>query len=331
MADEIAVTWQLSEVKSPQLAGCVPVIIAKELPTVRNGNRLQNLSIYLPRNSSTMQLVGKPVTSLPPMPTTQNLPQWYVHIHGGAWRDPNLTAASIEATVAHAFSDATATMTISGIASINYTVSPFPTHPTTPYDLEHKSKQDVAREARHPDHVRDVVYGLNLLGTLGLTDGSYILSGHSCGACIAVQAVFVPPTHWGLTNLPEPPRPASFIGLNGLYDLPGLVTGLSDSHKHLRDAYESIMSQAFGADQQDWFKASAAHISLDHLSERNKNGRLPHIIVLDQSPQDQLVPMNVPGLRIVGGKRCTRLHAAPWEEGGMIWESVQDALGLLAT
>ena len=341
MANEITTTWQLSEVNSPRLAGSVPVIVAKELPTVHKGNRLQNLCIYLPRNSSTMQLVGRRVNLLPSLPARHNSPVWYVHIHGGAWRDPNITAASIEATVAHAFSDPAGTIPISGIASINYTVSPFPTHPTMPYDLKDNSKQDATREARHPDHIRDVVHGLNLLRTLGLTDGSYVLSGHSCGACIAMQAVFVPPTHWGLTNLPEPPRPAAFIGLNGLYDLPGLVTGLSDSHKHLKDAYESIMSQAFGSDEKDWLKASVAHIGQDQLSERSREGRLPQIIVLDQSPQDQLVPMNqrekmmqhlknIPGLHVIGGTRCTRLHAAPWEEGGMIWESVQDVLGYLA-
>ena len=292
MANAITTTWQQSEVTSPQLAGCVPVIVAKGLPTVHKGNRLQNLNIYLPRNSSSMQLVGQCVDSLPSLPITKIPPMWYVHIHGGAWRDPNLTAASIEATVAHAFSDPAGAIPIAGIASINYTVSPFPTHPTMPYDLRDNSNRDTAREARHPDHVRDVVNGLNLLHTLGLTDGSYVLSGHSCGACIAMQAVFVPPTHWGLTGLPEPPRPAAFIGLNGLYDLPGLVTGLNDSHKHLKDAYESIVSQAFGSAEQDWLKASVAHISLDRLSERSQEGRLPQIIVLDQSPQDQLVPMN---------------------------------------
>ena len=341
MVHEIAVTWQLHEVNSPQLAESVPVIIAKDIPFFQNANRLQNLSIYLPQNSSTLQLVGKPATSLPTVSRTSKSPQWYVHVHGGAWRDPNLTAASVEPTVAHAFSNLQGTTAISGIASINYTVSPFPTHPTIPYDLEKNRGEDVAREAGHPDHVRDVVHGLNLLRSFGLTDGSYILSGHSCGACIAAQAVFMPPSYWGLADLTEPPRPAAFVGLNGLIDLPALVTesGLSNSHKQLKDAYVSLISQAFGSDEKNWSKASVVHISPDQLSERSQEGRLPQLIVLDQSPQDQLVPMNqlertvqhlesVPGLRIVQSKRCIGLHAAPWEEGGMMWEAVHDTLQL---
>jgi hypothetical protein len=62
--------------------------------------------------------------------------------------------------------------------------------------------------------------------------------------------------------------------------------------------------------------------------------------MLEQSTGDQLVPMNqrdrleanlskVSGLRVVQGHRCTGKHAAPWEQGVMIWESIQDVFGLL--
>jgi hypothetical protein len=37
----------------------------------------------------------------------------------------------------------------------------------------------------------------------------------------------------------------------------------------------------------------------------------------------------VSGLRVVEGHRCTGKHAAPWEQGVMIWESLQDVFGLL--
>jgi kynurenine formamidase len=69
-------------------------------------------------------------------------------------------------------------------------------------------------------------------------------------------------------------------------------------------------------------------------------GKAPRLVVLDQSTEDQLVPMNqlerfraqlgqVSGLRVVQGNRCTGGHTAPWQEGAMIWESLQDIVKLL--
>jgi hypothetical protein len=51
-------------------------------------------------------------------------------------------------------------------------------NPPLPYDAIKDNHTDLAREAVHPQHVSDVLRGLALLGSLGLTDGSYILSGH---------------------------------------------------------------------------------------------------------------------------------------------------------
>jgi kynurenine formamidase len=53
----------------------------------------------------------------------------------------------------------------------------------------------------------DVLRGLALLGSLGLADQSYILSGHSCGACIAFQAAVQPPSHYGSAAFPTRPVP----------------------------------------------------------------------------------------------------------------------------
>ena len=96
--------------------------------------------------------------------------------------------------------------------------------------------------------------------SLGLASGSYILSGHSCGACLAFQPVLQPPRHYGLGYLPEPPGPAALLGLNGLYDLPALAAadGLGASHAHPRDDYEKFLSRAFGTDKDAWPDASPA-------------------------------------------------------------------------
>lgn len=59
--------------------------------------------------------------------------------------------------------------------------------------------------------------------------------------------------------------------------------------------------------------------------------------MIDQSAEDQSVPTNqvhklearlngIAGLCVVRGARCEGRHAAPWEEGYMIWNNVQDIL-----
>jgi kynurenine formamidase len=332
--------WQLAEVTSPHLAHPVSVVAAKDIPYLPNANRLQNVSIYLPQTSETSHLIGTAARSLPSPGSQSDLPRYHVHIHGGAWRDPQLTSTSIEPAVAHAFSTIDGSATIVAVASINYTVSPFPTHPSLPYDAIKDNHSDPAREATHPQHVSDILHGLALLRSFGLTDESYILSGHSAGATLAFQSTLQPPRHYGLANIPDAPCPAALLGLNGLYDLPALVNGLGTSHEQLREEYEMLLSNAFGGDQSKWPAASPARFDPARIAELIQEGKAPRLVVLDQSTQDQLVPMNqrewletnlskVSGLRSVQGHRCTGKHAAPWEQGIMIWESLRDTLKLL--
>jgi kynurenine formamidase len=339
--DARRVEWQLAEVTSPNLDHPIPVVAAKDIPYIPKANRLQNLSIYLPKTQGTSDLIGDLANSLPSHDSQPLLPRYHVYIHGGAWRDPQLTSKSIEPTVAHAFYAASDTAaSISAVASINYTLSQYPTHPAVPYDAIKDNHSDPAREAVHPQHVSDVLHGLALLHSFGLTDRSYILSGHSAGACLAFQATLQPPRHYGLDHLAEAPCPAAILGLNGLYDLPELVNGLDASHEHLRAEYETFLSSAFGADRSRWPAASPARFDAAEITERVREGKAPQLVVLDQSTEDQLVPMNqsqrleanlskVNGLRVVEGHRCTGKHDAPWEQGLMIWESLKDILRLL--
>jgi hypothetical protein len=339
--DPRPVTWELVELGSPHLDRPVAVVAARDIPYLPTSNRFQNLSIYLRRTQETAALIGRPATALPGAVTRSAAPACHVHIHGGAWRDPQLTSASIEPAAAHVLSAGEDETSIAAIASINYTVSKFPTHPTLPYDPIKDNHTDPAREAVHPQHVSDVLNAFALLVAFGLTDGSYVLSGHSCGACLAFQATLQPPTHYGLDHLGDAPGPAALLGLNGLYDLPELVSGLGPSHEHLRDDYEMFLSNAFGADQRTWPAASPARFDPAAMVQRVRAGHAPPLVVLDQSAEDQLVPMRqrellasrlreVDGLQVVEGHRLSGRHAAPWEEGVMIWESLQDVLALLA-
>ena len=341
MQDAHHVQWQLTDVRSPHLPNPTTVIAARNIPYITNGNRFQNLSIHLVKTPPTTSLIGHAAASLPSPDPTLKAPSWHVHIHGGAWRDPNLTSASIEATVAHAFSESNPSHPITAIVSINYTLSPYPTHPNLPYDPIKNNHSDPSREAFHPAHVHDVLNGFSLLRSLGLTDGSYILSGHSAGACLAFQTMLQPPSYWRFKgDVPDPPRPAAILGLNGLYDLPQLVEGLGASHEHLKDVYDEFLTITFGEDRGKWLLASPAEFDAKDIAERLRSGKVPDLVVLDQSTEDQLVPVNqmerlesrlkrVNGIRVVRGSRCTGSHAAPWEQGFMIWESVKDILGLL--
>lgn len=335
-----SVQWQRSKVKSPHLSDPVEVVVARDVPYISNANRLQSLSIYAPNTPRTAALIGTGVESIPATNGPSNLPQWHVHIHGGAWRDPQLNSSSIEADVAHAFSSIDSEPRLSAIISINYTLSPFPTHPTLPYDSSKGDHSDPAREAVHPMHVRDVLNAFALLRSLGLKDDSYILSGHSCGACLSFQATLQTPQHWAFESLAAPPRPAILIGFNGLYDLPNLVHELGPKHVQLKDVYEDLLGIAFGEDQSDWIQASPARVEVDKLADRVREGSAPRMVWLDQSSEDQLVPMNqtddlekhlieVRGMKVCRGHRCTGRHAAPWEEGIIIWESVKDIFKVL--
>ena len=322
---------------TPTLPAPVAVLVARDVPYLPHGHRLQTFNLYLPYTPENAALVGKSVRALPDAPANVALPRFLVHVHGGAWRDPQLNAASIEPTVAHAFSTPGGAGSIVAIASLNYTLTQFPTHPSLPYDASKNAHADPAREAVHPQHVRDVLQGLDLLRALGLRDNSYVLSGHSCGACLAFQAVLQAPRHYGLVNVSDAPCPAALLGVNGLYDLPALVDDLGVSHEHLREEYRMMLSNAFGPDRSTWPAASPAYFEPATVSERVSQGYAPRLVVVEQSADDQLVPMNqleklqanltkVSGLQVSQGHRATGKHAEPWQRGDMLWNSVQDVL-----
>lgn len=326
--------WTADEVKAPGLAAPVPVIVARALPYGLQAHRLQNLNIYLPATDAARRMVGQPVGALPDFGDAFV----QVHVHGGAWRDPMTDAASIEPAVAHSFARPEEAP-VAAIASLNYTLTQFPNHPVAPYDAAKDGHADPAREAVHPRHVADVLDGLALLGSLGLKDGSYVLSAHSCGACIALQAVLASPATFGLADTPEPPAPAAYVGLNGLYDLPGLVLGLGPSHEINSHDYRVMLTNAFGPDDRVWAGASPSRLDPRTIAERLSRGKAPRLVWIAQSEDDQLVPMEqlrrleqnlaqVDGLVVHVGA-CSGKHATPWQAGTIIRDSVREVIELL--
>jgi hypothetical protein len=70
------------------------------------------------------------------------------------------------------------------------------------------------------------------------------------------------------------------------------MNGLGASHEHLRDEYEKLLTNAFGADKGKWPAASTARFDPAENSVRVRENKAPRLVVLDESVEDQLVPMN---------------------------------------
>ncbi|OOQ85307.1 hypothetical protein PEBR_26574 [Penicillium brasilianum] len=224
---------------------------------------------------------------------------WVIYIHGGAWHDPEITAESIEPT--QSILQAAPDLPITGFASIEYRLSPHPKHPqdkaTTP--------PEEYRDAKHPDHIRDVEAALAFLQNTYGFGQRYILVGHSCGATLAFQAVmgavaghreqlFNGSAHECVVETepvssspePLPPRlsaqPTAIVGVAGIYDLRQIV----EKHRDIPE-YREFVEDAFGTDELLWDAVSPAQMAGSRGVEGGwKTGRL---VVLAHSKDDELV------------------------------------------
>nr|POE47545.1 kynurenine formamidase [Quercus suber] len=185
------------------------------------------------------------------------------------------------------------------MASLNYRLSPNPSHPTHP-----SHPADPARNARHPDHIADVLAAVLHLQQTYHFGARYLLVGHSCGATLALQLAMK--RYWGaqyeatdaleLNVVP----PVAVLGVEGLYDLPALVAF------HAREsAYRGFVTGAFGGDEEVWKAVSPAHGEFG--VEEWEEGRL---VVLAQSHEDELVEWEQTALQE------RRLKEQGWEKGG---------------
>ncbi|KAK0747457.1 Alpha/Beta hydrolase protein [Apiosordaria backusii] len=272
--------------------------------TDNSGLSLQTLDVWLPASATVA-----PDGTVQEPPDAVSLPSqsghWVVYIHGGAWRDPLIDASSFSPTAinllqAAASSYAKGSVPIAGVASLNYRLSPHPNHPV--------DGRDPNREAKHPDHISDILTGLAFLQRLGGATGSWLLSGHSCGATLAFQAVMAP-SRWGLDTTIV--KPTVVVGLNGLYDLAGFITMPPPDYAGLGDAYEEFTRGAFGDDEKVWQDACPA--TADDWTSEWQEGKQ---VVLAQSRDDSLVPYGQ--LEKMGAylSKSSSLHIREMEAGG---------------
>ncbi|PKX94372.1 arylformamidase [Aspergillus novofumigatus IBT 16806] len=205
---------------------------------------------------------------------------WVILIHGGAWRDPTQTAVSYLTpaesilTTPPAYTSTTLPH-IAAFASIEYRLSAHPSYPQNP---DHTDPTE-HRNAKHPDHIRDVQAALDLLQRKYGFGTKYILVGHSAGATLAFQSV-MGAFRDSAAAVVSPP--AAILGMAGIYDL----RLLRDTHRHI-SAYQEFIEGAFGSDEAVWGAASPASVNGSEGVEGGwTSGRLA---VLAHSAEDGLV------------------------------------------
>lgn len=242
---------------------------------------LNTLDIYLPA---------------PPPPNSDPSALWLIYIHGGAWRDPSITSSSFDAIRSNLQTSPVAS-SITGYASLNYRLSPYPSHPTHPSD-----PSDPSRNAKHPDHITDILSALLYLQTHYPSSSNYILAGHSVGATLAFQVAMK--RYWGsqyestfaleLNVVP----PVAIVGIEGIYDIPALLSSHEDS-----PAYRDFVLNAMASKDID----SASPAVAGDFDASWEEGRL---VVLAHSPDDELVE----GLQTE--LMCKALVGQGWDDGG---------------
>lgn len=240
------------------------------------------------------------------------------YIHGGAWRDPTISSESFDQAL-YLLLDHPIIDNIGGFASINYRLSPYASHATFP-----SSPDDPARNAKHPDHVQDVLTALAYLQNEYGFGGKYLLVGHSCGATLAFQVTM---GLWPARNAASVCKmPQGILGLEGIYDL----VALRDSHRDI-PVYQEIIENAFGS-EENWCGASPTSASF------NETWGDARLVVLAHSKNDELVDqdqLDRMAMTLKDGSRSDRedivlslqgKHDDIWRDGWELAQSVVTAL-----
>ena len=153
-----------------------------------------------------------------------------------------------------------AALQIAGIASLNYRLSAHPDHPQDPS----KTSDYELRNAKHPDHVDDILTAIGVLQQKYGFGQRYLLVGHSVGATLAFQVALNQTVPWTSPSKstsdsnpnPKVEPPLGVLGVEGIYSFPDLLK--SFSHVPL---YETFTRGALGDDKRIWDEVSPANWS----------------------------------------------------------------------
>ncbi|KAF4345175.1 kynurenine formamidase [Fusarium beomiforme] len=252
----------------------------RRVPYIQDATYLHTLDVWQPKSAEESSFLTADSLQHKKGP-------WVIYIHGGAWRDPLVDSSSFEATALKLLSDKDTP--IAGIASINYPLSSHPNHPTDPAPPRDPSQPvDVARQAKHPDHIIALLTAISFLQNDLRVAHEYILSGHSCGATMTFQTL-MNPHRWspaaGGISVPKVKKPSVVAPLNGLYDLATFINSPPESHQQLQSLYTDFTKNAFGNDEAVW-KA----VCPTSITDWNTEWPEGKVVVIAQSKEDGLVP-----------------------------------------
>ena len=269
-----SIPWE--KTSSDEASGTLQVLHKHRVPYTTDPNSLQNLDVWIPLTA------GAAAPEPSAIPARDGI--WVIYIHGGAWRDPLVDSSSFAPTISHLkppIEDS-----VAGFASLNYSLSPHPSHPTHPAPPKDPNQPlDSSRQAKHPEHILDVLTGLAYLQAKFGFGSNYVLLGHSCGATLAFQ-VAMDHAKWG-ASVPSVKKPKAIVGLNGIYDMPNLIKNPKEKHKELSPLYEAFTRLAFGDNEKEWHDFSPIAVG-DWASEWSERAKA----FLVQSHEDTLVPYN---------------------------------------
>lgn len=201
------------------------------------------------------------------------------YIHGGAWRDPLLDKTSIRPAIPYLLKSEVISERVAAIASINYRLSSYSSHSTSP-----SKPEDESRNATHPDHVNDVLRAVRYLQDKYNFGRRWIVVGHSAGATLAFQVALK-------IRSEEPSRsaesiaispPISVLGISGIYYIPTFAPSYGNN-----PVYAEIVRNAYGDDLDIWRKASP--VSADFTIDWPKETRF---VILVRSLADEMVESN---------------------------------------
>ncbi|KIV84909.1 hypothetical protein PV11_00658 [Exophiala sideris] len=252
----------------------------------------------------------------------ENVPDqgyWIIYIHGGYFRDPNVTSTSFLPALSLLASSSVADQVV-GYASLNYRLSKHERFPqdgtTTPaYEL---------RNALWPDHLNDVRDAIAHLQRKYSFGSKYLLVGHSVGATMALlSALSAVARSDSERPLPSIIPPIAVLGVSGIYDFEALHVSYP--------AYVEITRNAI-PNPQDQVAASPARYAA--------SGYRTKAIILAHSRDDGLVDWKqVDIMRELfehspreGGAVSVRvveiygMHNEIWEKGTELARAIGEAL-----
>lgn len=241
------------------------------------------------------------------------------YIHGGAWRDPKVGSSSFEPAVHELWKSSTRD-SIAGFASIDYRLSPYPTHPDEP-----SFDDDPSRNVHYPSHLLDVAHALLFLEKEYRINNRYVLIGHSAGATMAFEL------HGWYTSGSSLPTPACVLGVSGIYNFEAFV----ENHSSIT-AYREIMENAF-PDRSLWEQASpyANRIAGPAAWESAR------AIIISHSDDDELVEKAQASFmldrtrRTANGKdkvhylQATGAHDEIWQTGSILAGLIEKSIEIL--